>query len=93
MYETTGITGILTMKERGRDLRRMALRIPADRILVETDAPYLTPAPERNQFRHNEPAFVRTVLLKLATVRGQDPGDFAASIWSNTCKLFGLPEN
>ena len=43
-----GITGILTMKDRGRHLREMARRIPSERLLVETDAPYLTPAPERN---------------------------------------------
>ena len=88
-----GITGILTIKERGRDLRRMVRRIPADRLLVETDAPYLTPAPQRNKFRRNEPAFVRTVLLKLAAVRGQDPAELAAQIWSNTCRLFNLPVN
>ncbi len=88
-----GITGIITMKERGRTLREMARRIPADRLLVETDAPYLTPAPERNKFRRNEPAFVRTVLLKLAAIRNQDPEDLAAATWSNTCRLFGLPEN
>ncbi len=87
-----GITGILTMKARGQGLRDMARRIPADRLLVETDAPYLTPAPERNKVRRNEPAFVSTVLLKLAHLRGQDPADLAAVIWSNTCRLFGLPE-
>ena len=39
-----GITGIVTMQSRGSGLRRMVRRIPAERILVETDAPYLTPA-------------------------------------------------
>ncbi len=85
-----GITGILTMKTRGQDLRRMARRIPADRLLVETDAPYLTPTPERNKFRRNEPAFVRTVLLKLADLRAQEPAELAEVTWSNTCRLFGL---
>lgn len=85
-----GITGILTMKDRGRGLREMVRRIPANRLLVETDAPYLTPAPERNRHRRNEPAFVRTVLLKLAAVRGQDPEEMAAVTWSNACRLFNL---
>ena len=66
-----GITGILTIKTRGENLRAMVMRIPDDRLLVETDAPYLTPTPERNKHRRNEPAFVRTVLLKLAAVRHQ----------------------
>jgi len=87
-----GITGILTMKARGEGLRDMIRRIPVDQLLVETDAPYLTPAPERNKFRRNEPAFVRTVLLKLADLRSQDPGELADLTWSNTCRLFGLPE-
>ena len=88
-----GITGIVTMQSRGAGLRRMVRRIPAERLLVETDAPYLTPAPERNKNRRNEPSFVRSVLLKLAEVRGEAPEELAAVVWANTCRLFGLPEN
>ena len=61
----------------------------ADRILVETDAPYLTPTPERNKYRRNEPAFVSTVLMKVAEVRGEDTQQLAQTIWDNTCNLFG----
>ena len=68
-----GITGILTLQGRGRPLRKSVCRIPLDRLLIETDAPYLTPTPERNKFRRNEPAFVRTVLLKLAQSAGKRP--------------------
>jgi TatD DNase family protein len=85
-----GITGILTLKERGRPLRRMVKSIPADRLLVETDAPYLTPTPERNHHRRNEPAFVRTVLMRLAEVRQEDPETLAAAVWDNTCRLYKL---
>jgi len=85
-----GITGILTMKQRGTALRDMVTAIPAERLLVETDAPYLTPAPEKNHTRRNEPAFVRTVLLKLAEVRKEDPTVLAETIWNNTCRLYGL---
>lgn len=86
-----GITGILTIKSRGTELRRMVKDIPVDRLLVETDAPYLTPTPERNKHRRNEPAFVRTVLMKLAAVRQEDPYALATQIYDNTCRLFGEP--
>jgi TatD DNase family protein len=85
-----GVTGILTIASRGKDLRRLVVDIPADRLLIETDAPYLTPAPEKNKHRRNEPAFVRSVLLKLATVRGEDPEAFSKTLWDNTCRLFNL---
>jgi TatD DNase family protein len=85
-----GITGIITLKARGRELRNMVRRIPADRLLVETDAPYLTPTPERNKFRRNEPAFVRTVLFKLADVLGETPEELASITWNNTYHFLGL---
>ena len=85
-----GITGIITMKSRGAQLREMVPEIPADRLLVETDAPYLTPSPERNRHRRNEPAFVKSVLLKLAEVRNTDPEELAQLVWENTCRLYGL---
>jgi TatD DNase family protein len=88
-----GITGILTLHSRGVALREMARRIPPEQLLVETDAPYLTPTPERNKARRNEPAFVRTVLFKLAEIREQDPEALAAVIWTNTCRLFDVPES
>lgn len=85
-----GITGILTLKERGANLRKMLSQIPAERLLVETDAPYLTPAPEKNRTRRNEPAFVKSVLLKLAEVRNEDPDLLAQIIWENTNRLYRI---
>jgi len=85
-----GITGILTIKSRGTKLRNLAPLIPADRILIETDAPYLTPAPEKNKTRRNEPAFVKSVLLKLAEVRGEEPDDLAGVVYENTCRLYNV---
>jgi TatD DNase family protein len=87
-----GITGIVTIKSRGEQLRQMVRDMPAERLLVETDAPYLTPTPERNKFRRNEPAFVRTVLHQLAAVRNQDPTELATIIWDNTCRFFGVSD-
>ena len=78
------------MKSRGTPLREMASLIPANRLLVETDAPYLTPSPERNRSQRNEPAVVKSVLLKLAQARNEDPEDLAQAIWENTCRLYNL---
>ncbi len=85
-----GITGIVTVSQRGEALRQMIPSIPEDRLLIETDAPYLTPSPQRNKVRRNEPAFVHEVLLKVAEVRNQDPEGLAERIWINTCRLLRI---
>jgi TatD DNase family protein len=85
-----GITGIFTIKTRGKGLREMVPLIPMDRIVIETDAPYLTPAPEKNHTRRNEPAFVRSVLIKLAQVTNEPLDKLADALWNNTCRLFNI---
>jgi TatD DNase family protein len=85
-----GITGILTIQKRGEYLREIAPLIPEDKILIETDAPYLTPAPQKNKFRRNEPAFVKSVLLRLAQIRQTDPEKLAETIFQNTLKFYGV---
>ncbi len=68
-------------------LRRAAERASADRILVETDAPYLAPQARRGE--RNEPAFVLETLAAVAAARGTVPGELGPRIAENAQKLFG----
>lgn len=86
-----GITGIVTIKKRGAELRELIRYVPVDRSLIETDAPYLTPTPQKNKTRRNEPAFVKSVLLKLSDIYGKDPEQIALQTWKNACRLFNIP--
>jgi TatD DNase family protein len=61
--------------------------VPLDRLLVETDSPYLAPVPMRG--KRNEPAFVRFVAERLAAVRGLDPKAMIAATGANALRLFG----
>ncbi len=88
-----GVTGIVTIKQRGARLRELVKGIPTDRLLIETDAPFLTPTPERNKHRRNEPAFVARVLEKLSQVLDLPPEQLAAATWQNTCRLYGIETN
>ncbi len=87
-----GITGIVTIKNRGAQLRKLVTGVPSDRLLVETDAPYLVPAPQRNHARRNEPAYVKSVLLKLAEVRNESSEELAERVWENTCGFYNLDD-
>jgi len=83
-----GITGIVTIEERGKYLRNLVHHIPEERLIIETDAPYLTPAPQKNKHRRNEPAFVKSVLLKLAEIKNSDPEILSQTIFNNTKKMY-----
>jgi TatD DNase family protein len=71
------------------ELRTAAARVPADRILAETDSPYLSPQPVRG--RPNEPANVVHTLATLAEARGEDPPDLERAIDANATVAFSLP--
>ena len=71
------------------DLRRCAFAVPADRILAETDCPYLAPQPVRG--KRNEPAYVAHTVAALAQARGEDAGELAARIDANAARVFRLP--
>jgi TatD DNase family protein len=71
------------------DLRLAATQVPADRILAETDCPYLEPQPVRG--KRNEPAYVVHTVTALAQARGEDAAELAAQIDRNAAACFGLP--
>jgi TatD DNase family protein len=81
-------SGIATFKTAG-DLREGALLVPDDRILIETDAPFLSPEPVR-KMKTNEPANVAHVAAGLATTRGVDAEAFAEQTTANTISIFSL---
>jgi TatD DNase family protein len=78
-------TGILTFKA-SQPLRDIAAELPADRILVETDAPYLAPGPYRG--KRNEPAYVAETAKVLAQARGVSPDEIARQTTENFFRLF-----
>ena len=71
------------------ELRVAASQVPSDKILSETDCPYLSPVPRRG--RPNEPAYVVHTVAALADARGEEPDALAAQIDANAARVFGLP--
>jgi TatD DNase family protein len=80
-------SGIVTFKN-AAPVREAACIVPADRLMVETDAPYLAPVPHRG--RRNEPAWVRAVAEAVAAVRGEALDAVAAATTRNARRLFAL---
>jgi TatD DNase family protein len=79
-------SGMITFKNWQRNAAIEA--VPLDRILLETDAPYLAPTPHRG--KRNEPAFVRRVAEQIALVRGMDADEVIAVTGQNAARVFGL---
>jgi TatD DNase family protein len=88
-----GITGWLCDERRGQHLRELVKHIPADRLLVETDAPYLLPRTLRPmpKDRRNEPVFLPHIVEELARDRGEDVATVAAQTTANARAFFLLP--
>ena len=82
-----GISGPVTFPKAER-LQAVAAAAPLDRLLVETDCPYLTPVPYRG--RRNEPAYVRYVAEAVASARGMPAEAVAQVTADNACRLFGI---
>jgi TatD DNase family protein len=82
------LSGVLTFKAADA-LRDAAARIPLDRLLVETDCPFLTPVPHRG--KRNEPAYVRLTAERLAEVRGLPLAQVEAATTDNARRALRLP--
>ena len=82
-------TGVVTFKNAVK-IREAAQVVPLDRLMIETDCPYMSPEPVRNQ-KTNEPAFLPHTAKFMAELKGMNLADFAQSVASTTCSFFGLP--
>ena len=85
-----GVTGWLCDERRGGDLREAVRHLPLDRVLIETDAPYLLPRdlPEKPRGRRNEPRYLPHILMRLAAAMGEPVDKVAEATRKNTEQLF-----
>jgi TatD DNase family protein len=88
-----GITGWICDERRGAHLLALMSEIPADRLLLETDGPYLLPRdlPSKPESRRNEPGFLPHIAATVARARGEAVERLAESSTAAARKLFGLP--
>jgi len=82
-----GITGWITDERRGAHLRPLLARVPRDRLMIETDAPFLTPKPRKGR---NEPAFLRDVLAVVAASLGRTEEEVATDTTRTASAFFGV---
>ncbi len=83
------LSGVVTFKK-AQDVHEVAKAVPLDRLLIETDAPYLAPVPYRG--KRNEPSYVKYVAEKVAELRGMTLEEVAAITMQNANKLFRLED-
>ena len=83
-------SGIVTFKN-AQEIKDVARRVPLDRMLIETDSPYLAPVPFRGKL--NEPAYVRYVAEEIARLRDMPLEEVAAVTSANFFRLFGVPDH
>ena len=82
-------SGVVTFKK-ALDVQEAAQKLPLDKILVETDAPYLAPVPKRG--RENRTGYTRYVVDKIAELRGLTSAEVARATYDNAMRIFGLDE-
>ena len=87
-----GLGGVLTFKN-ARQLQETTQTLPLERVVLETDAPYLTPMPHRGRIRRNEPCYLPFVARHLAALRELSEDEIAAITTRNATALLGLPED
>ncbi len=80
-----GVGGVITYKN-ASDVREAAAAVPLDRILLETDSPFLAPQPWRG--KRNEPSYITAVTAKLAELHGLSPDKIAEATWENAASFF-----
>lgn len=85
-----GITGWICDERRGKHLRDIVKLIPANRLMIETDSPYLAPRDYRPKISRNEPKYLPHILTTVAECRGDDPQELGREIWQTTCEFFGI---
>ena len=87
-----GITGWICDERRGHDLQEAVNYLPADRILIETDAPYLLPRDlkPKPKSRRNEPMHLKHILETIARLRGDDINELEKTTLENTKRLFAI---
>ncbi len=85
-----GIGGAVTFKN-AEHLRDIVAEMPLDRILIETDAPYMAPHPHRG--KRNEPSYVGLVAERIAQIRRCETSEIAKRTFENAVRLFGLPRH
>jgi TatD DNase family protein len=87
-----GVTGWVCDERRGQALREAVTRVPGDRLMLESDGPYLLPRTlqPKPPHRRNEPMYLPVVLEAVAQIRGDTPAAIAALTTANACRFFGL---
>lgn len=83
------LSGAVTFKNAPK-LAEVAQKVPADRLLIETDCPYMAPVPLRG--KRNEPSFLVHTLYKVAELRGEAPEQLAEQLWANSLAALRLTE-
>ena len=82
-----GIGGVLTFKN-GRKLKETVELLPMDRIVIETDSPYLAPVPNRG--KRNDSRYLAYVVRELAAMKGLSEEEVRRITWENACRMYGL---
>lgn len=85
-----GITGWVCDPKRGAELRDCLSQLPLDKLILETDAPYLFPKTLRPRQRNNTPACLPHIGEQVAQLYGIDTAQISANSYANTCRLFGI---
>lgn len=88
-----GITGWICDERRGRHLAQLVKKIPLDKLMIETDAPFLTPRNMKEQPKHgrNEPKYLVHIAEDIARILNMNVEDLAEQTYLNTCRFFNIP--